>query len=97
MSCDDNTKGSWCIGKSCDEDTPSDCLNNYCYKGKCDDGSAALEDAFDTAADGMATGIIILIIVLICICCCIVGCIVCCVMGVGFCAKKGAEAAAAQQ
>ena len=93
--CDDSVSGSWCVGKSCDNN--EQCHLNSCYDGKCDDGSAALEDAFDDAGDAMAAGIIILIIVLVCICCCIVGCIVCCVMGVGFCAKKGAEAAAAQQ
>ena len=91
MSCNDDTKGSYCNGKDCTTGSPSDCFSNMCVNEKCGD----LNDALDGAGEAMAAGIIVLIIIVVCICCCIVGCIVCCVMGVGFCAKKGAEAAAA--
>ena len=92
--CDNSNAGAWCNGKSCD-DNASNCFSNYCENGECKDFD--LDGALEDAGDAMAAGIIVLIIIIVCICCCIVGCIVCCVMGVGFCAKKGAEAAAAQQ
>ena len=92
--CDNNTKGNWCDDQTCE--ASSDCYSGYCNSDKdCRPASEGVQDALDAASDGVAAGIIVLIIILVCICCCIVGCIVCCVMGVGFCAKKGAEAAAA--
>ena len=88
--CDNDVVGSWCEGKSC-EDNPSNCYDNFCVSGECAEWGSE-------EAAGLAAGIIILIIVCVVLpCCAVVGCIVCCVMGVGFCAKKGAEAAAAQQ
>ena len=90
--CDNNTEFNWCDGKTCTQAV--ECYGSVCNNGECD--SIDLGD-LEGAAAGMATGIIILIIVCVVLpCCAIVGCIVCCVMGVGFCAKKGAEAAAAQ-
>ena len=87
--CNDDIAGQWCNGKSGCENNSLDCESNWCVDNECADWGSE-------AAAGVAVGIIILIIIIVCICCCVVGCIVCCVMGVGFCAKKGAEAAAAQ-
>ena len=88
--CDNNTDFSWCDGKSCTQ--AIECYGNICNNGECDTFELSGADAA-----GMATGIIILIIICVVLpCCAVIGCIVCCVMGVGFCAKKGAEAAAAQ-
>ena len=87
--CDDNVQGNWCDGHDCTSSW--DCHGSMCTNWECDTW-----DGEDAA--GLAAGIIVLIIVCVVLpCCAIVGCIVCCVMGVGFCAKKGAEAAAAQQ
>ena len=85
--CDDNKDYNWCDGTKCTSGT--DCYTNFCNNGEC--------DTVEIDAGGLAAGIIVLIIICVVIpCCAIIGCVVCCVMGVGFCAKKGAEAAAAQ-
>ena len=82
--CDNDVSGAWCEGKSGCESDPSKCYSNLCASNECAEIDAA----------GLAAGIIILIIVCVVLpCCAVIGCILCCVMGVGFCAKKGAEAA----
>ena len=83
--CDNSVENQWCDGKECT--TASQCYNLVCDDGECNNIS-------DAAADGLAAGILILIIIIVVICLCVVGCIVCCVCGVGFCAKKAAEAGA---
>ena len=91
MSCSNEGWGEWCNGHACG----SEGTDWGCQSDKCEDGKCVAWDGEDAA--GLALGIIILIIVCVVIpCCAIGGCIICCVMGVGFCAKKGAEAAAAQ-
>ena len=83
--CDNEISGSYCDGEDCT--LSSECYGNICSSGEC--------ESID--AGGLAAGIIVLIIICVVLpCCAVIGCIVCCVMGVGFCAKKGAEAAAAQ-
>ena len=74
------------IGESCT--TAADCSSNACFFGTCAEASF---DDFEAAA-GKAVTIWIIMVVLFCLC--IVGCIVCCVCGIGFCAAKGAQAAA---
>ena len=89
MTCSNEGWGEWCIGRECGTDSWG------CQEDNCKDGFCAPREELSAGdAAGMATGIIILIIVCVVLpCCAIIGCIVCCVMGVGFCAKKGAEAA----
>ena len=89
--CSNEGWGEWCNGKSgCTNGVDWACQSDWCVDGKCAEGNG------DDAA-GLAAGIIVLIIVCVVLpICAIVGCICCCVMGVGFCAKKGAEAASNQ-
>ena len=74
------------IGDSCT--TAADCSSNACVLGTC--AEASLEEFGDAAAKAVTVWIIMVVL----FCLCIVGCIVCCVCGIGFCAAKGAQAAA---
>ena len=79
------------IGDACT--TASDCLSGACMMNECSENPFNSEEwqEFGDAA-GKAVTVWIIMVVLFCLC--IVGCIVCCVCGIGFCAAKGAQAAA---
>ena len=83
--CDDTTLGEYCIGTTCS--TATDCYQNLCTDGECADPWNEFSDAA-----GKAVTVWIIMVVLFCLC--IIGYIVCCVCGIGFCAAKGAQAAA---